>query len=239
MPAVAMCSMKGGTGKTTISFNLAERAFADGFRVLLLDFDSQEGSASIADLRRRSGRICWPVDSSRVTVAEAGRLASMKAEDPERLLVCDLPGADSMALVRLLSEMDLILSPVGSGVSDLIAASNLASSVGGMNLNLPMVFLPNNVAHFRQRRLALLEELRDIGVDVCPVMIQHRVAHLDCLRSGLGVCEAFPRSPAAEEIAALWRWVRLRLGVGSENISLGGLLDDSTEPESASYSLQG
>ncbi len=60
MPAVAMCSMKGGTGKTTIAFNLAERAFAGGLRVLHLDFDPQEGSIGIADLREKSGRVCWP-----------------------------------------------------------------------------------------------------------------------------------------------------------------------------------
>ena len=77
----------------------------------------------------------------RVTVSDAGRLAGMKVQEPSRLFVCDLPGADSMALVRLLSEMDLILSPVGAGAADLIAAANFAAAVQGMNLNLPLVFL--------------------------------------------------------------------------------------------------
>ena len=238
MPAVAMCSMKGGTGKTTIAFNLAERAFAGGLRVLHLDFDPQEGSIGIADLREKSGLFCWPIASSRVSVSHADRLAFLKEEDPERLLVCDLPGADSMALVRLLSEMDLILSPVGSGLPDLLAAANFSSSVGGMNLNLPLVFLPNNVTHLRRRREDLLDELSVLEVDVCPVLVQHRVAHLDCLRSGLGVCEAFPRSPAAGEIDALWEWVCCRLGIRPESISHGSFPDDSTESEVA-YSFQG
>ena len=237
MPAVAMCSMKGGTGKTTISFNLAERAFASGLRVALLDFDAQEGSLAISDLRRAGGRMCWSVSGARVTVADADRVAGLKSEDPDRLLVCDLPGADSMALVRLLSEMDLILSPVGNGVSDLQAAANLASSVRGMRIDLPLVFLPNNVTHIRHRREVLLEELEDLEVDVCPVQVQHRVAHLDCLRSGLGVCEAFPRSPAAGEISALWEWVCLRVGLRPE-ISHGGFLDD-TEESAVAYSVQG
>ena len=43
MPAVAMCSMKGGTGKTTIGFNLSERAFSSGLDVVLLDFDPPGG----------------------------------------------------------------------------------------------------------------------------------------------------------------------------------------------------
>ena len=226
--------MKGGTGKTTISFNLSERAFSSGIDVLLLDFDPQEGSLGIADLRRSDpSRACWPVLTGRVTVSDADRLSGMKSEDPGRLLVCDLPGADSMALVRLLSEMDLILSPVGSGVADLLAAANFSSVVSGMRIDLPLVFLPNNVTHIRQRRDALLSELAALAVDVCPVVVQRRVAHLDSLRSGLGVCEAFPRSPAASDIEALWSWVCRRLGILPQELSLGGFLDDSAETATA------
>ena len=213
-------------------------AFANGLDVVLLDFDSQEGSLGIADHRCCGGRPGWPVSSFHVTVSDADRLSVLKAEDPRRLLFCDLPGADSMALVRLLAEMDLIISPVGSGVSDLIAAANLASSVRGMRLELPLVFLPNNVTYIPQRRRALLEELRSLGVDVCPVWVQHRVAHLDCLRSGLGVCEAYPNSPAAADIGALWDWICLRLGLRTDNTSQGSFHDDAAGSEVA-YSVQG
>ncbi len=237
MPAIALCSMKGGTGKTTISFNLAERAFENGLDVLLMDFDPQEGSTGIVDLRDAK-RPCWPVASGRVVVSDADRLSGMKLQEPFRLLVCDLPGADSMALVRLLSEMDLIISPVGSGAADLIAAANFVAAVRGMNLNLPLVFLPNNVPHTRHRQEVLLEELERLEVEVCPVIVHRRVAHLDSLRSGLGVCEAFPRSPAAADIAALWDWARSRLRLPtSENNSHGGLPDDSIGTASG-YSLQ-
>ncbi len=216
MPAIALCSMKGGTGKTTISFNLSERAFAQGREVVLLDFDPQEGSMGIADLRRSDpDREGWPVERARVAVSDAARLAGMKLENPERFLVCDLPGADSMALLRVLSEMDLVLSPVGSGVSDLMAAANLSEAVS--LLSSPPVFLPNNVSHFRRRREALAGELASLEVEVCPVWIRSRVGHLDALRSGLGVCEAQPRSRAAGEINALWDWVLSRLEAGNLN----------------------
>ena len=231
--------MKGGTGKTTISFNLAERAFRSGLDVSLLDFDPQEGSLGIADLRSSApGRPSWLVAPRRVSVSDAEALSRMKASDPGRLLVCDLPGADSMALVRLLSEMDLILSPVGSGVPDLLAAANFASTVSGMRLDLPVVFVANSIVHIERRRNSLLDELSTLGVEVCPVIVHHRVAHLDSLRTGLGVCEAFPRSTAALEITALWEWTCDRLGIISSNLSLGGVINDSTEP-SAAYSLQG
>lgn len=231
--------MKGGTGKTTISFNLSERAFRSGIDVCLLDFDPQEGSLGIADLRSSDpGRPCWPVMSRRVSVSDADDLSALRSSHPDRLMVCDLPGADSMALVRLLSEMDLILSPVGSGVSDLLAAANFAASVRGTRLDLPLVFVPNNITHIHRRREVLMEELGNLGLEVCPVVVHGRVAHLDSLRKGLGVCEHLPRSVAALEITRLWEWSCRRLGIESGNLSLGGFTDDSTEP-SAAYSLQG
>ena len=235
MPALAMCSMKGGTGKTTISFNLAERAFASGLDVLLVDYDPQEGSIGLLDLRDRDSS-CWMVVPGRVTVDGAARLVSLRDERPERLLVCDLPGADSIALVRLLSSMDLVLSPVGPGASDLLAAANFVSAVQGFDL--PMVFLPNNVPPIRGRQDTLMAELGALGVEVCPVLVQRRVAHLDSLRSGFGVCEHSPRSPAAAEISQLWDWVCARLGIQViEQFSLEVSPDESEQ--SAAYSLQG
>jgi hypothetical protein len=76
-----------------------------------------------------------------------------------------------------------------------------------------------------------------LGVEICPVMVRHRVAHLDSLRSGFGVCEHSPRSLAAAEICELWEWVCARLGVQVlPQLSLEVFPDDSEQP--AAYSLQ-
>ena len=136
MSAIALCSMKGGTGKTTLALNLAERAHASGLRVAVIDFDPQEGAISLLDLRA-DRESAWPVFASRVNVAGAKSLASMKSGGEYDLLVCDLPGSDSMALGRLLMEMDLILSPVGVSAVEIMVAANFASIVE--RLNLPVV----------------------------------------------------------------------------------------------------
>ena len=208
MATVALCSLKGGTGKTTLSYNLCERAWAEGVPVKLVDFDPQEGSLGLAYLREPEG---WGVEAGRVSVAGAEDLGTGKAAYRDGLVVCDLPGSDSMALFRLLMEMDLVLSPVGVGASDLMVAANFASLVKGMGL--PVVFVGNNLPVGGARRDEMLEELAGFKVEVCPVMVQRRVAHLDAVRSGLGVCEAFPASAASKEIESLWDWVCGRLGV--------------------------
>ena len=207
MAVVGFCSMKGGTGKTTLAYNLAERSCSEGLRTVLVDYDPQEGSIGIADLRDGVG---WKVIGSRVGVSGTEGLADMKAGGRYDVIVCDLPGSDSMALGRLLREMDVVLSPVGVGAAELSTASNFAWMAEGMGL--PVVFVPNNLPLGQSRRDEMLSFLGGRGAEICPVMLTRRVAHLDALRSGLGVCEAFPRSAAAVEVEALWGWVRGRLG---------------------------
>ena len=214
MSAIALCSMKGGTGKTTLALNLTERAHASGLRVAVVDFDPQEGAIGLLDLR--PGRESpWPVFASRVSVAGAESLTVMKSGGDYDLLVCDLPGSDSMALGRLLMEMELILSPVGASAAELLVAANFTRLVE--RLNLPVVFVPNNIPAGRARREDLLQELAGFSDEVCPVAVRHRVAHLDATRLGMGVCEAFPKSIAAGDINSLWKWVagRIKLDVGN------------------------
>ena len=59
MVAIALCSLKGGTGKTTLSYNLCERGVSAGLEVRLVDFDPQEGSLGFAYLRGRAAGRLW------------------------------------------------------------------------------------------------------------------------------------------------------------------------------------
>ena len=67
MPVIAVVNQKGGTGKTTISTNLA-CAFADRFQVLLLDADGQGSALDWADSRAQ------PLLALEVRGVEPGRL---------------------------------------------------------------------------------------------------------------------------------------------------------------------
>ena len=67
MPVIAIVNQKGGTGKTTLSTNLAW-AFSENARVLLLDADPQGSAQDWADSRRQ------PLLSLAVQRAEPGRL---------------------------------------------------------------------------------------------------------------------------------------------------------------------
>ncbi len=56
-----------------------------------------------------------------------------------------------------------------------------------------------------------------LGVLAAPPIV-HRADHVDAMGLGLGVTELQPEGKAAEEIRALWRWVRRRLEKGEANV---------------------
>ena len=57
MTTIAFASWKGGTGKTTLAFNTAERANAAGVRTLLCDFDPQATALRQHQLRQNTAPI--------------------------------------------------------------------------------------------------------------------------------------------------------------------------------------
>ena len=208
MRSIALSSRKGGTGKTTIAFNLAERAFACGLDVVVLDYDAQEGSIGLMDLRESQD---WPVHKGEINLRGSSSVSKTKSQYDCDLVIHNMPGFELASVDRLLAEMDLVISPVGVGAADLMTVANFVWTIN--QLKLPAVFLPNNVPQWQSRQNEMLSELAALEVEICPVMVQRRVAHVDSLRSGMGVCEAFPGSVAASEINALWDWVCQKIGL--------------------------
>ena len=206
--SIAFSSLKGGGGKSTLAFNLAERAWSSSLRTAVLDYDTQEANFGLSCLR---GEDSWPVFRQRVGVPGADYIAALKNTGEYDFLICDLPGSDSMTLGRLLMQMDLVLCPIGYGAPDLQAADNFSWMIKPMDL--PSVFIGSRLPAGQYWRRQLQEETKDLGVELCPVIIQQRMAHARATRSGRGVCEMFPKSPAAREVNDLWNWVRQRVGI--------------------------
>ena len=211
MVAVALCSTKGGSGKTTLAFNLMERAVASGLRAVLVDCDYQEASIGLALLREPEDPLA--VVAGSVSVAGAERLRWLRDSGEYDLVLCDLPGSQNMTLGSILSEMDLVLSPVGVGATDLMAAANIWRLVQDLENPVRLVFVLNHYPRGRWRFSQVVESLERRGAEVCPVGLQHRVIHLDTFYEGLGVCEKDPDSAASSEVNSLWSWLCENAGI--------------------------
>ena len=206
-------SFKGGTGKTTLSYAMAERGYSGGLRTLMLDFDPQETALGMAYLREIPG---WEVRRCQVSVAGAEELTAIADSGDYDLVVCDLPGSEGATLQRVLASMTLILCPVGMGAPDMLVASNFAWIARRMAL--PVVFVGNNLPPGRRRRDELVVDLGGMELPVCPEMVQSRVAHIDAMTHGQSAAEWAPASAAAAELEALWRWVVAELGIELEDM---------------------
>ena len=107
MPVIAVVNQKGGTGKTTISTNLA-CAFADRLQVLLLDADGQGSALDWADSRAQ------PLLGLEVRGVEPGRLLQdvrLRAPDYHWVIIDGPPGI-ARTTADAVRAADLVLIPV-------------------------------------------------------------------------------------------------------------------------------
>ena len=207
MTTIAFASWKGGTGKTTLAFNTAERANADGVRTLLCDFDPQATA-----LRQHQLRQNHSPDRTRVTTVKASMsdegiaaLKGVQGKDSYDLIICDLPGADSFSMDQALNAMDLILIPIMPSPYEVMITANLVHR--GVEKGWRMALVPNNLPAIRQRRDRMLSSLSGMGIDIAPVTVTRRVTYWDASLIGLSVAEFQPKSAAAQEMTNLWKWI--------------------------------
>ena len=208
LKSLGLASFKGGVGKTMLAYSLAERATASGLRTMVLDFDPNEGPLALATLRG-DGLSSWSTESLSLTASGLRTLERYLVSEDHDFLICDLPGGDSTLFLRVLGSLDMVLSPLGAGVSDLFVATEFAATL--QRFKLPGWFVGNALPHGRARRLGFAEELQSYDMNICPVQVVNRVAHVDAARRGLSACEWEPGGQAAVEIDELWCWVAEQL----------------------------
>ena len=217
MKSICLVSWKGGTGKTTLACNLAERAGAAGLNTTLCDFDPQFIALRHCQLRATTNPDAPPIKGVRGSLSIDGIAALHAAINAEGcdLLVCDLPGADSFTLDHALCNIDLLLLPVTTAPYDILVTANLVRH--GIDKGWNMALVPNNLSSSKTRTLQKLEVLQQMGVEVAPVGLIRRVSYWDASEVGLGVCEYAPRSPAATEMQQLWDWIAKKLELPRDN----------------------
>ena len=199
MLTVAVISQKGGAGKTTIAVGLAmAHELAAGVAVVI-DLDPQ-GSASVwSDLRE--------VDRPVVVSAHAPRIARVLDAARTRgvgLAVIDTaPHASDVALAAARAA-DVVLIPCRASVADLhaIGASLDVCRVAGVPTHVVLNAVPVQGRLAEQAQAAIQTH----GAAVAPVMLRHRIAHVHAFTNGSCAVDFAPRSKAAAELGALYRW---------------------------------
>ena len=211
-PIVGFVGFKGGSGKTLLSFQMAERAQSAGLRVLLWDLDPEQSALHHMAWRAETDRLVWPSESRRIENQPESELDASALGDVD-LVVCDFPGFNTFLSAAYMDRMDLLLAPISTTAQDRTVMTRMGYLAKSRGWKL--VFVPNNLRPSRARQDGLVEDLESGAFMVTPMRIGRWVSLQDSSEMGLGVCEYEPESQAAAEVNELWAWVSDQLNLKS------------------------
>ena len=207
---------KGGTGKTTLSTNLAAELANQNKDILLVDTDTQGSASKWAAMR----------DSIEDNEGDFTRVASVQKFGSEirkdildlshryEHILIDAGGRDSIELRSALSVCDKIYIPLQAAQFDIWTLSvmdKLVSEAQIFNQKLSARVVINRAStnpkvSETQEALELEEELQNL--EFSEVVVRERTAFRKAAKRGLSVCELTSKDldpKAAQEITALYQ----------------------------------
>lgn len=211
MKVVAFTSDKGGMGKSTAALNLACAAAEDGFEVAVLDLDPQASVGRWARLRRRQNLPPRPLAETCVPIDIEDRLTELRAAGAD-LVLLDTAGRDNNAITAAIAAADLVLVPCHPTDLEL---STLGPTFARLRVEQTahFVLLIDWSAGALRRRQDATAAIERAGGRVVPAVYTHRADYRLALEQGQGVTEYQSWQSAAQEIRAVWAWLRGELGL--------------------------
>lgn len=202
MKTLAVISRKGGSGKTTLSVNLAITAHLAGLKVMLADIDPQRSASD--SLRARTG------DGPFLAEINAGKLFSTKAQAQQAdfdAVIIDTPAAPEAEVLQAINSADLCVLVCRPTFLDIASVARSAESVRRLGKKGIIV-----LSQAPSRRngveppavIKAAEALRFTGMPLAPIGLRARTVFQQSVAHGRSVCEWEPGSAAAEEINRLW-----------------------------------
>jgi chromosome partitioning protein len=195
---VAMASLKGGAGKTTISLNLAVAAENAGVPTVIIDVDPQQAAAKWGDLRAETGRPPTVISAMASRLPQALRSA---AQVGAKMVVIDTAAHAEGILVPSIDAVDLVLIPCRPTILDL---QHLSATVRLSDLRRKDHMVVLNAVQSRTIDRDQAERaLADMGINSARAGVSNLVAYPRALTAGQGATEFEPEGRAAAEMRLL------------------------------------
>lgn len=190
-------NLKGGAGKTTTAVHFAVEATRRGQRVLVVDTDHPQNSATAWSNARSDAS---PV----VIISPAHRLKTVIAQakkDGFDLVIIDTAprlGPDAVDIANL---ADLVIVPIKPDPFDLIAVQETIEII--KQAGVPSLLFITCAPPKSPEVAETIEALKDSGLPVAKTTIGHRRTFTRAILSGRAAIEFEPKGKAAEEMKNL------------------------------------
>jgi len=213
---IAAAHRKGGSGKTTLSINLAAAAHLDGLRTVLVDMDAQ-GSAMEWSAARSEGSpleglsVCVGVTRDPDKRVAAARLRELT--DGYDVAILDCPARSAELTLSAAIFADVVVIPIAQGPLDVWAVGqtkeslDLADLARGERGPARRLWVLNNADTWVLTSEAE-QALRDDHSAAFGGIVHHRAAFPRAILRGESVLTSRAGLRARSEIRKLWRRVK-------------------------------
>ena len=218
MPAkiIAVTNQKGGSGKTTLSMQLAGALARRGNKVLVVDADPQGTATRWAAAADDDKPFPASVVSLSAASSKVHREVKKFVDDYDFIIIDCPPAADSPVPQSALLIADLALVPIIPSPLDMWAAVGIRQvieNVGDINETLKSRLVINQCQPNTTLAKEALEILPEFGIDLCPAYIHQRQVYRQSAVFGQSVHDFGSKAEQAiAEIEALTNEVVALLG---------------------------
>jgi len=200
MKSIAFLSQKGGSGKTTLAVHIAVAA-SKSEQVILIDTDPQGSATAWGQARKNKPPTVHKTSPS--------ALAEVLRKTDGTLAIIDTPPHATPGVDIVAAAVDLLLIPCRPSAFDLVAITSsvqVAKAAGTRT-----AFVLNGCNHRSPEYNEAIHVLERHGFPVCPIAPGQRTPFVRAISTGRAVTEFEPSGKAAEEILALWKWIKKTL----------------------------
>lgn len=228
MRTVAVVSLKGGSGKTTLATHLALAAHLRGTDVLVADTDPQRSSYDVLTARTAEGPEVLPTTGASLMAAQFAAVGAGR-----QLLIVDTAAGAVEDVSEAIVLADLSILVVRPTLLDLSGLARTLRIV--RRLGKPNIVVMNQAPTAREGIEAPLVKRALRGLDymkapVAPTIVRARSIYQTALETGRSA-EEMSDPIAAQEIADLWGFVEETLATLRVSSPLTLETGDQAEPD--------
>ncbi len=190
-------NLKGGTGKSTVTFNLAVWLALNDHEVRVFDLDPQATLSDVGDIREE--------DEYEPVIAISNSFSELKKASQEQVLV-DIGTADTDAMRKAIEVTDRIIVPVPPSQADIWSTQRFIKMVldirGKKKMPQMLGFVNRADTHIGVRETGEAEDALKMlpHIELIDTRLYQRTTYRRSFSEGLAVFELEPKGKAAAEV---------------------------------------